>query len=63
MKIIEKIYYTWLICAIPVCLFGWVFVDENEHPILHNFMAVFIWLPIAIGLIAMFIWVIMFIWN
>ena len=65
MNILEKIYYTWVILVIPISLCGWMFFDEdeNEHPILYNFMGAFIWLPIAIGLIAMLIWAIVQVWK
>lgn len=65
MSILEKIYFTWAILAIPTSLFGWMFFDEdeNKHPILYNFMVTFIWLPIAIGLASMLIWGIVQVWN
>ena len=65
MNIAEKIYYTWLILAIPVSLFAWMFFDEdeNEHPIIWNAICTFICLPIAIGLASMLIWGIVQVWN
>lgn len=65
MTILEKIYYTWLIITIPTSLFGWLFFDdpEEDHPILLNIMGAFIWLPIGIGLIVIFIWGIMQVWQ
>lgn len=63
MSILEKIWYTWAILAIPASLFGLMFFDEDEHPILQNVLCAFIWLPIAIGLASMLIWGIVQVWN
>lgn len=63
MGILEKIWYTWLILAIPFSLFGWMFFDENEHPIIWNAICTFVYLPIAIGLASMLIWGIVQVWN
>lgn len=62
MTTLEKIWYTWIILAVVAALIGWVFVEEDEHPRLLNVMAVFIWLPIAIALVAMLIWAIVQVW-
>lgn len=66
MTILEKIWYTWLILAIPLSLFAWMFFDlkdENKHPIIWNAVCMFIWLPIAIGLASALIWGIVQVWN
>lgn len=65
MNILEKIYYTWLILAIPFSSFAWMFFseDENEHPIIWNAICIFICLPIIIGLVLVLIWGIMLVWN
>ena len=65
MNILEKIYYTWLILAIPFSSFAWIFFseDENEHPIIWNAFCIFIWLPIVIGLALVLIWGIVQVWN
>ena len=31
MSVLEKIWYTWLILAIPFSLFAWMFFDEDER--------------------------------
>lgn len=64
MTIVEKIYYTWLILAIPASLIGWMFFEdpEEEHPILWNLLCAFIWLPIVIGLAAILIWAVVQVW-
>ena len=63
MSVLEKIWYTWVILVIPTSLFGWMFFGEDEHPIIWNAICTFIYLPIAIGLASMLIWVIVQVWN
>ena len=65
MNVAEKIYYTWLILAIPTSLCLWMFFDdpEEKHPILFNLMCTFIFLPIAIGLALMLIWAVVQVWR
>lgn len=64
MSIVEKIYYTWLILAIPTSICLWMFFDDpEEHPILFNLICTFIWLPIAIGLASMLIWAVVQVWQ
>ena len=66
MNILEKIYYTWLILAIPFSSFAWIVFDleyENKHPIIWKAFLTFIWLPIVIGLVLILIWAIVQVWN
>lgn len=65
MVIIEKIYLTWLILALPVALCSWiVFFDNlNEDSIFFKIITVFIGLPLVIGFVAWIIWGIIQIWQ
>ena len=61
MNLASKILYTWLLCAIVLCLAAWL-IDWDEHPRLANILATLIVAPIAIGLIASFVYLIIWIW-
>jgi uncharacterized membrane protein len=62
--IIEKIYVTWLILALPVAICSWIFFIDNadKHPTLYNILIAFVTLPVAIGFIAWLIWGIIQVW-
>ena len=64
MIIIEKIYVTWLLLALPVAICSWIFFIDSadEHPILYNILTAFVTLPVAIGFIAWLIWGIIQVW-
>ena len=61
MSLFEKIYYTWVLIAIPGCLAAWC-IDAYEHPLISYILIFFIWAPILIGLVGMFAYGISCIW-
>ena len=62
MDIASKIWYTWALFTILFCLTGWL-IDEDKHPLLFNVIAVLVVIPIVIGLTALFVYVLMWIWK
>lgn len=62
MNIASKIWYTWLLFTIMLCLTTWT-IDEDKHPMLVNVLVALIVIPVIIGLTGLFVWLIILIWK
>ena len=62
MSIGSKIWYTWLLMTIVLCLTTWM-IDEDEHPLLVNVLTALIIIPVILGLASVFVGVLLWIWK
>lgn len=62
MNIGSKIWYTWMLCTIVLCLVAWN-IDWDKHPLLGNVLAALIVIPVVLGLASVFVGVLLWIWK